>query len=60
LSKLKIIWKFIRTLSGDDAYEIYLKNFIPCKTHLLAEPLSRKDFYAKQLQEKWNKINRCC
>ncbi|MDG2253145.1 MAG: CstA-like transporter-associated (seleno)protein [Methylophilaceae bacterium] len=56
----KIIWKFIRALSGDDAYEMYLSNFTICKNHSSKTPLSRKDFYNKQLQEKWNKINRCC
>jgi hypothetical protein len=56
----KIMWKFIRALSGDDAYEIYLRNFTACENHLRKRPLSRKDFYYQQLQEKWNKINRCC
>jgi hypothetical protein len=54
------MWKFIRALSGDDAYEIYLRNFTACENHLRKRPLSRKDFYYQQLQEKWNKINRCC
>ncbi|MDC0127252.1 CstA-like transporter-associated (seleno)protein [Methylophilaceae bacterium] len=57
---LKNIWKFIRTLSGDDAYEVYLNNFIVCKNHSNKKPLSRKDFFCQQLQKKWNKINRCC
>jgi uncharacterized short protein YbdD (DUF466 family) len=56
----KSIWKFIRTLSGDDAYEVYLNNFTICVNHPDKQPLSRKDFYHQQLQEKWNKINRCC
>jgi uncharacterized short protein YbdD (DUF466 family) len=57
---IKNLWKFLRTLSGDDAYEVYLKNFTKCVNHSDRKPLSRKDFYSQQLQEKWNKINRCC
>ncbi|MDC6484866.1 CstA-like transporter-associated (seleno)protein [Methylophilaceae bacterium] len=57
---LKNIWKFIRALSGDDAYEIYLNNFITFEKHKKTKPLNRKDFYYQQLQKKWNKINRCC
>lgn len=54
------LWNFIRTLSGDNAYENYLNNFRGCNTHGHKKPLSRKDFFHNQIQKKWNKINRCC
>jgi len=57
---VKSIWKFIRTLSGDNAYEKYLENIKSCKKHNELIPLSSRDFYQKRIDEKWNKINRCC
>ena len=57
---IKNLWKFLRTIRGDDAYEVYLNNFSKCTNHLNSNPLSRKDFYSQKLQQKWNKINRCC
>jgi len=54
---IKSFWSFIRTLSGDNAYEEYLKS--PKIWHK-GKPLSRGEFYQKKIDEKWNKINRCC
>ena len=42
---VKSIWKFIRTLSGDNAYEKYLENIKSCKKHNELIPLSSRDFY---------------
>jgi len=49
------------TLTGDNDYEIYLKNFTKFHKHQKSHsPLSRKEFFKTKLDQKWNKINRCC
>ena len=64
MSKLKSLWKIIRQLSGDDAYEIYLKNF--AKHHYSHDdadctmPLSKAEFFKQWQDEKWQGIKRCC
>ena len=64
MSKLKSLWKIIRQLSGDDAYEIYLKNF--AKHHCshnnpdCTMPLSKAEFFKQWQDEKWQGIKRCC
>jgi uncharacterized short protein YbdD (DUF466 family) len=55
---LEQCWRVFRTLTGDDAYEQYCAHH---KDHHAHEPqLNRRDFYAKNLQEKWNGVRRCC
>ena len=56
----KKIWSVIRTISGDDAYDIYLNHYQSCEKHQKKEPLSRQQYYLKKLEEKWSGINRCC
>ncbi|MBA2491976.1 MAG: YbdD/YjiX family protein [Gammaproteobacteria bacterium] len=52
------IWQFIRELSGDDAYERYLRH---CeRNHPEQAPLSRRAFWDGQLDRKWSGVNRCC
>lgn len=51
-------WHALRELSGDNAYELYLKHHASCHTDTPA--LSRKDFFLRQQQQKWNGIKRCC
>jgi uncharacterized short protein YbdD (DUF466 family) len=57
-SWLKSCWRAIRRLSGDDAYERYLRH------HALAHPdetpLSRKAFFRGEQERKWNGVRRCC
>lgn len=50
------IWRFVRQLSGDDAYERYVHTH-HCPHHT---PLSRREFYLRRQQEKWSGIQRCC
>jgi uncharacterized short protein YbdD (DUF466 family) len=64
LKKLHFFWQCVRHLSGDDAYERYLKHFaehhqFDC-THACEKPLSRKAFFKKWQNEKWNGVKRCC
>jgi uncharacterized short protein YbdD (DUF466 family) len=57
---LKLIWKIIRNISGDDAYEVYLKHYKDCEKNKKNKLLSRQEFYVRKLEEKWSGINRCC
>jgi uncharacterized short protein YbdD (DUF466 family) len=56
---LQRLWRALRTLSGDDAYERYLAHW---RTHHAGEdaPLDRKAFFKSELERKWNGIKRCC
>ena len=51
-------WSGIRSVSGDDAYERYLKHH--ALEHAGAVPLSRRAYYDADQQRKWSGINRCC
>jgi len=61
LSFFKNSWKFIRRVSGDDAYEEYLKHYA---THAhdegVSPPLSREDFFKQWQDKKWKGVKRCC
>jgi len=59
LSKLlRLGWRMLRQLSGDDGYERYLAH------HATAHPgsalLSRHAWFAHQQRQKWTGVNRCC
>ena len=64
LAKLKVFWRIIRRLSGDDAYEQYLEHY--ARYHQADEghechlPLSKADFFKQWQNEKWSGIKRCC
>ena len=55
---LNQLWRSIRQLSGDDAYERYLAHHTAC--HPEAPRLSRRDFFLRQQQQEWGGIKRCC
>lgn len=57
MNYLKTVWQAIRQLSGDDAYERYLKHF---QEHHQGEPLSKKEFFKRWQDEKWQGVKRCC
>ena len=52
------VWRFVRRLSGDDAYERYLRHH--AQAHADEPPLSRKEFFKQELDRKWNGVRRCC
>ena len=58
ITLLHRLWKIIRELSGDDAYERYHAHHVACHSHIA--PLSRKEFFQRDQQQKWNSIKRCC
>lgn len=56
---LKRLWSMVRHLSGDDAYERYLKHW-HARHAGEGSPLDRKHFYKAELERKWQGIRRCC
>lgn len=48
------MWRFLRTVSGDDAYERYATR------HPEGAVLTPGEFYAHRLEEKYSRPNRCC
>ncbi|MDD5463253.1 MAG: YbdD/YjiX family protein [Methylococcales bacterium] len=65
LKKVKAFWKAVRRLSGDDAYEQYLKHY--ARHHQAAgespdwhPPLSKAEFFKRWQDEKWSGVKRCC
>ncbi|MBZ4201229.1 MAG: putative selenoprotein [Methylotenera sp.] len=59
---LKHLWHRVRQLSGDDAYEVYLKHHTAFHQATLDAPpvLSRKEFFKLWQANKWQGIKRCC
>lgn len=65
LKQVKSFWHSIRQLSGDDAYERYLKHYAEFhEANALQEdlepPLSREAFFKQWQDGKWKGIKRCC
>ena len=50
--------RIITLIKGNDQYQKYLNHLK--QFHPSQNPLSKRQFYAKKEQEKWDKINRCC
>lgn len=57
-SVLRNVWRTVRRLSGDDAYERYLAHH--AEYHPDALPLSREAFFKQWQDEKWKGVKRCC
>lgn len=60
LSLFKQCWRFIRRVSGDDAYDEYVKHFALHHANIDAQPLSRADFFKEWQDKKWKGVKRCC
>jgi uncharacterized short protein YbdD (DUF466 family) len=58
MSLLRRLWRYLRRLSGDDAYEQYLAHMR--SAHPERTPLTRAAFFREREQGKWSGINRCC
>ena len=54
------LWKLLRTLASDDAYERYLAHHAQAHADAGAQPLSRREFYLGEQQRKWTGVSRCC
>lgn len=55
---IKRCWALLRQLSGDDAYERYLRH--QALAHPAETPLNRKSFFQREQERKWNGVKRCC
>ena len=56
--KLQTLWRGVRELSGDDAYERYLRRH--AERHPNEAPLSRAEFFKRWQDGKWQGVKRCC
>jgi uncharacterized short protein YbdD (DUF466 family) len=55
---LQAAWNYLRSVSGDNAYERYLEHH--SHAHPDTTPLSRRAFYDESQTRKWSGVNRCC
>lgn len=51
------VWRFLRALATDDAYESYLDHHRQAHD---GSPLTRRAFYLREQQRKWSGVQRCC
>lgn len=56
--RLASFFRFLRSLTGADAYERYLHHH-SC-AHAGSKPLNRREFYLSQQRKKWSGVTRCC
>jgi uncharacterized short protein YbdD (DUF466 family) len=50
------LWSWLREVSGDAAYESYLRSARRSAT----QPLSREEFYLDALRRRYGGVSRCC
>jgi uncharacterized short protein YbdD (DUF466 family) len=55
---MRATWAWLRTASGDDAYERYRRHHAAC--HADVPLMGRHDFYAEEQRRKWSGVSRCC
>ena len=60
LAALRNVWRIVRTVSGDDAYERYLAHWRRQHASDSAEPLDRAGYFRAEQARKWNSVRRCC
>ena len=58
-NKMQAVWRLVRRLSGDDAYEQYLLHHTQHHSDDDA-PLTKAKFFKQWQDGKWNGIKRCC
>ena len=56
------LWQGVRQLSGDDAYEQYLKHHVAFHASSVdvAPAMSRKAFFKLWQDSQWKGVKRCC
>ncbi|HEX4649435.1 MAG TPA: YbdD/YjiX family protein [Steroidobacteraceae bacterium] len=57
-STTRATWQWLRTASGDDAYERYLAHC--ASAHPDRAPVGRSTFCRESERAKWSGISRCC
>lgn len=60
MEELRRLWRLLRRLSGDDAYERYLVHWQRHHAREGQEPLTRAAFFRSELERKWSGVKRCC
>ena len=51
-------WTLLRQASGDDAYERYREHML--QAHPDSAVMSRSAYYRFRIEQKWNRLTRCC
>jgi len=59
---LRSVWWWLREVSGDAAYENYLRSAVRKQKHCGAggPPMSRHEFYLDSLRRRYSGVSRCC
>jgi uncharacterized short protein YbdD (DUF466 family) len=60
---LRKAWLWLREVTGDAAYENYLRHCAASEAGSVASTgkrMSRAEFYSDSLRRKYSTINRCC
>ena len=57
-TSLRRLWRALRQLSQDDAYERYLAHH--SAEHPGTAPLTAREFYLREQHRKWSGVTRCC
>jgi uncharacterized short protein YbdD (DUF466 family) len=60
MQRLKTIWRGIRQLSGDDAYERYLHHYAKYHQNTAETRLTKAEFFKRWQDGLWDGIKRCC
>ena len=64
LQSLNNLWRRVRQLSGDDAYERYLQHYVAhhqaSESGEIEPPLSKQAFFKDWQDKKWAGVKRCC
>lgn len=53
---LSVAWTWLRAVSGDSAYDTYLRRAHATGT----QPVPREDFYLEGLRKRYSTVSRCC
>jgi uncharacterized short protein YbdD (DUF466 family) len=59
IGTLRKAWSLLRELTGDDAYERYLRHW-QAQHAQSGAPLSRAAFFREEQRRKWDGVRRCC
>ncbi|MEQ1560233.1 MAG: YbdD/YjiX family protein [Methyloglobulus sp.] len=58
--RLKRVWRAVRQLSGDDAYERYLRHYANHHQGNKEPPLTKAEFFKRWQDGLWDGVKRCC
>jgi uncharacterized short protein YbdD (DUF466 family) len=64
IERLKLFWRLVRRISGDDGYDRYLQHYADRHQNDSGQagdgPLSKAEFFRRWQEQKWNGVKRCC